>query len=176
MPPDLRKRGFAAIQPGAARRRLTAHRGRCYSMCDARPTGPRKDAGEEAGRTEDIMSYTLTQYKAAAYEFDEHYNWDETGGEGWDVGTYATLDDAREAAAETLRGSGYRITRTRHGLDTVIYEVCEVYDDEAEEVVDVVSSLPDEVRAAMERHQRDYWSFLDYEAESYGCLVDYLEQ
>lgn len=94
---------------------------------------------------------------------------------------FDTLDEAQEFLESTVNSwdKPYEITRTKRGLDTVSYNCAwiqvEEYDDDGmlEDdpiVLESYDSLPDEVRDAAMKHQREYWKFLDYEKDSYKPL------
>ena len=92
---------------------------------------------------------------------------------------FDTLEEAQAFLNELASAwDKYEIVRTKYGLDTIVYNVAwiekESYEDgkyigDAVEV-NRVESLPDNVREAAMKHQREYWKFLDYEEDSYAPL------
>ena len=91
---------------------------------------------------------------------------------------FDTLEEAQAFLNELASTwDKYEIVRTKHGLDTIVYNVAWIeegyedgeYIDDAVEV-DRIESLPDNIREAAMKHQKDYWKFLDYEEDSYTPL------
>jgi len=95
---------------------------------------------------------------------------------------FDNLEDAHAFLSKVVSSwdSDYEIVRTKRGLDTIVYntawiEVEEYADDDPTFPIDYkdieyVSSLPDSVLDAAMKHQREYWSYLDYEQDYYAPI------
>lgn len=92
---------------------------------------------------------------------------------------FDTLEEAHAFLNELASAwDKYEIVRTKHGLDTIVYNVAWIEEEGYEDgeyigdavEVDRIESLPDNVREAAMKHQKDYWKFLDYEEDSYAPL------
>lgn len=133
-------------------------------------------------------------------EEDERYvelNLDASTGDDYICEWFDTEREAvdfvrREVAdhvAGSLDGRGYKVHRTRSGLDTIEYceggvdrylmddgEIIDYGDDpDTEHYYEdgyYESSLPEEVRRKAMDVQAGYHGFLDYESEYYGSLAD----
>ena len=108
------------------------------------------------------------------YEDDADYD-DVTSDEEFD-----NLDDAVAHLAEmTSQLARPKAIRTSHGLDHVEYDALELVrltlDEDGDvddiETIDVRTSLTDDDRKRINAHERAYWAFLDYKADSYGELM-----
>jgi len=95
---------------------------------------------------------------------------------------FDTMEDALGRLNEVVGSwvKPYEVIRTKRGLDTIVYNSAwievEEYDEHDEFPIDDpvtiagFDSLPDSVREAAMRHEREYWEFLDYERDSYAGL------
>jgi len=153
------------------------------------------------------LGYRYFAYVArmALVEYDERYvehNEDENTGSYYMEDWFDTEDEAvtfvkaemADYIDHELDGKGYKVIRTRHGLDTIEYcdgTVERHYVDEDGEVIDYGDdpstehyykdgfyecSLPDEVCSKADRIMRGYHDFLDYQSDCYGSLADELDE
>ena len=118
---------------------------------------------------------------------------------GWDAGDelageYTTLGDAMEKAREWALQDTIETHETRYGIGSMtrpVYEVSAWTEDEDGNfftcnshgepsdhpayVLDVLNLHPEYIEA-WNKAKADYWKFLDYEADGYGCFTHYLEE
>lgn len=122
-------------------------------------------------------AYTVSVSTVLAAQYDDRYNYETQTSEP--VAEFDTLEAAREyAAAYNLAPA--EVTHTRRGLDSVEYEQVEIWRDtldqsedvEETEFVESRDALTDDLREAMEQHQREYWQFLDYKRPYYRSIAD----
>ena len=118
--------------------------------------------------------------------------------EGWfkteDEAIAFVKDETTDYIDRELGGRGFKVNRTRRGLDSVSYVTGQVeryliVGEDNKEILDYgndpktshfyegyfESSLPEDVRSKAMAVQASYHRFLDYESESYGSLADELE-
>ena len=139
----------------------------------------------------------LCQHDERYVEMDEDERTGYSYQEDWfDIEDEAIAFVKREMAdyiADELGGKGYKVVRTRSGLDTINYVTGQVERylvDEDGEILDYgddpstehhyeghcESSLPDEVRDKAMKVQVGYNAYLDYEADGYDSLADELAE
>lgn len=118
---------------------------------------------------------------------------------GWDAGDeldgeYFTLGDAMEKAREWALRDKIETHETRYGIGSMtrpVYEVnawtkdedgeffvCDSHGEPSDHpayILDVLDLHP-EYKAAWDRAKADYWGFLDYDGDSFGCFTDYLKE
>ena len=165
-----------------------------------------REAEDMATETdENTYRYFAYVSRMALVEYDERYierNEDENTGRYYSEDWFETEEDAiafvkaemADYVDRELGGKGYKVIRTRRGLDTIEYcdgTVERHYVDADGEVIDYgddpstehyyrdgfyESSLPDGVRNKAERIMRGYHDYLDYEADHYDSLADELAE
>lgn len=124
-------------------------------------------------------AYTVSVSTVQAAQYDERYEHETKTSEP--IAEFDTIEAAREySAAYDLAPA--EVTHTRRGLDTVEYEQVEIWRDfldqsgdvEETEFVESRDALTDDIRGAMEQHQREYWQFLDYRRPYYRSIAEIL--
>lgn len=118
---------------------------------------------------------------------------------GWDssdllADEFTTLGDAMEKARQWALEDAIETHATRYGIGSLTRPVYEINAWTADEdgdmftcnskgepsdspayVLDVLDLHP-EVKDAWNRAKEDYWKFLDYEANGFGCFTDYIKE
>lgn len=118
--------------------------------------------------------YSIYVKPVYAANIGDNYNWDLEDGEGDEIlHMEPDLEKAREVFRKaTTAWAGYNIVPVEGRLDSVEYEICELWEFELDEetdeynwvaTLDAVRSLPANVEEAMRKAEKNWHAFLDYE-------------
>ena len=153
--------------------------------------------GEEFDAVIKYYAYVDGTYLAQFGERYEERNEGDGSGESYASDYFDTLEEAIEFAEKEMANclgwydiptdKGYKVTRTKRGLDTIEYvtayvERC-VVEELAGDILDSGdgpvwgdSTLPDKVRDAAMKAEHSYWKYLDYEDDGYIADVEYWKE
>lgn len=133
--------------------------------------------------------YQAHVVKMRMYQYDDRYMQDFADGSYEDFEAFETHEEAVawvKATHELMvtNREDYEVTRTRRGLDHIEYHdygiiPYEVVDGEVEFDYDhdeVIFTMPDELRDAINESERSYHRFLDHEQDHYVGVADILEK